>query len=196
MTSEDNLTLSEIARRLDVPQHRLIHLCEKGVVIPDIHDAEGRGSSRVFSPRNFLEFAVAMRLRDMMLPVAAVGAVVQVLRTFEEQLRRQVPAFSLAVSLRNESAPELKVIISDSRELFFSLGGPGKHPKLFGGVPLEAVNASNGWHGQVKPIRASRTLRGNARALGPEQSRFARLELSVTAVAQSLELSDRATEQD
>lgn len=49
--------LSEIARRLDVPQHKLLHLCEKGVVIPEIHDAAGRGSSRVFSADNFLEFA-------------------------------------------------------------------------------------------------------------------------------------------
>jgi DNA-binding transcriptional MerR regulator len=55
-----SFTLSEIARRLDVPQHKLIHLCEKGVVVPEIHDAAGRGSSRVFSANNFLELAVAV----------------------------------------------------------------------------------------------------------------------------------------
>ena len=43
MSSDQSFTLSEIARRLDVPQHRLIHLCEKGVIVPEIHGAAGRG---------------------------------------------------------------------------------------------------------------------------------------------------------
>ena len=76
------------------PQHRLIHLCEKGVVVPDVHGAAGRGSSRVFSSRNFLELAVALRLRDMMLPVAAVGAVIHVLEAFEQRLRKESPPTS------------------------------------------------------------------------------------------------------
>ncbi len=100
MPSSESFTLSEIARRLDVPQHRLIHLCEKGVVVPDVHGAAGRGSSRVFSEGNFLELAVALRLRDMMLPVAAVGAVVHVLGAFEEQLQQDLPHFALTDSLR------------------------------------------------------------------------------------------------
>ena len=52
MSSDQSFTLSEIARRLDVPQHRLIHLCEKGVIVPEVHGAAGRGSSRVFSSGN------------------------------------------------------------------------------------------------------------------------------------------------
>ena len=39
-------TPTEAARLLEEPQHRLIYLCEKGVVEPDLQDAEGRGSSR------------------------------------------------------------------------------------------------------------------------------------------------------
>ncbi len=58
-------TLTEAARLLEVPQHRLIYLCEKEVVQPDLNDATGRGSSRRFSRRNILEFAVALRLRDI-----------------------------------------------------------------------------------------------------------------------------------
>ena len=49
-------TLSEAARLLRQPQHRLIYLCEKAAVIPDYADAHGRGSSRRFSARNLLEF--------------------------------------------------------------------------------------------------------------------------------------------
>lgn len=196
MTDRASFTLSEIARRLDVPQHRLIHLCEKGVVVPDIHDAEGRGSSRLFSARNFLELAVAIRLRDLMLPVSAIGSVIHVLRALEKQLRREVRGFSLTNSLRSESAPELLVIISDGRELFFSLGAPGKSSKLFGGVPLEAVNeVRNAWPGELKPIRVRTSRRRSAHALGPEQSRFGRFELSVTAVARSLELDEGVPEE-
>ena len=65
----NSYTLTEVARRLDVPQHRLIHLCEKGIVIPGVHAASGRGSSRVFSAGNYLELAVALRLRDMFIPM-------------------------------------------------------------------------------------------------------------------------------
>jgi DNA-binding transcriptional MerR regulator len=187
MASDRSLTLSEIARRLDVPQHRLIHLCEKGVVVPDVHGAAGRGSSRVFSERNFLELAVALRLRDMMLPVTAVGAVVHVLRSFEERLRQDLPHFSLADSLREDRAPDLRVIISDGRTIYFSLGAAAKQPKLFGGIPLDHLEGDTPtWDGQIATVR----FRGNARTggsgLGPEHSRYGRLELSVTAIAQAL----------
>src|SRR5436190_19062422 len=109
MAEDVTFTLPEIARRLDVPQHRLIHLCEKGVVVPEVHDAEGRGSSRVFSARNLLELAVAVRLRDMMLPVAAVGAIINVLRVFANRLWSEIGAFSLAYSSRTAAATELPV---------------------------------------------------------------------------------------
>src|SRR5436305_2760929 len=113
MAEQRTYSLSEVARRLDVPQHRLIHLCEKAVVVPDVHDAAGRGSSRVFSERNFLELAVALRLREMMLPIAAAGGVVHVLRSFEQQLQQELKGFSLTESLRTERSPDLRVIISD-----------------------------------------------------------------------------------
>jgi DNA-binding transcriptional MerR regulator len=69
MASSSSYTLSNLARRLGAPQHRLIHLCEKGVIVPEVSDAAGRGSSRSFSAMNYLEFAVALRLRDMFVPV-------------------------------------------------------------------------------------------------------------------------------
>ena len=36
------VTLTQAARALGVPQHRLIHLCEKHVVVPDLDEARGR----------------------------------------------------------------------------------------------------------------------------------------------------------
>ena len=187
MTGDRSFTLSEIARRLNVPQHRLIHLCEKGVVVPDVHGAAGRGSSRVFSSRNFLELAVALRLREMMLPVTAVGAVVHVLRAFEAQLQQDLPQFTLADSLTEDRAPDLRVIISDGQTIYFSLGAMDDEPKLFGGIPMDQLEGdAPAWDGQIDVVR----FRGNARngvgRLGPEHSHYGRLELSVTAIAQAL----------
>ena len=93
-------TLTETARLLEEPQHRLIYLCEKDVVEPDVQDAEGRGSSRRFSNRNLLEFAVALRLRDLELPATMIAAVVHALRVLENAAKRKLSGFHLPESLR------------------------------------------------------------------------------------------------
>src|SRR3972149_12025492 len=100
MAGQQILSLSEAARLLDEPKHRLIYLCEKGVVIPDFGQAKGRGSSRGFSARNILEFAVALKLRELMLPVAALGAITYVMREFETKVGQEIKGFSLPGSLR------------------------------------------------------------------------------------------------
>lgn len=187
MASDRSFTLSEIARQLDVPQHRLIHLCEKGVVVPDVHGAAGRGSSRVFSSRNFLELAVALRLRDMMLPVGAVGAVIHVLGALEERLQQDLPHFVLADGLREARAPDLRVIISDGHTVYFSLGTAGGKPTLFGRIPLEQLAGDvPAWDGQIDAVRFRGNARNDANGLGPEHSQYGRLELSVTAIAEAL----------
>ena len=61
-------TLTQIARLLDQPQHKLIYLCEKGVILPDGVDAKGRGSSRWFSAHNLFEFMVALKLGEFHIP--------------------------------------------------------------------------------------------------------------------------------
>lgn len=191
MDAGRSYTLSELARRLDVPQHQLIHLCEKGVVVPEVQDAHGRGSSRVFSPRNVLEMAVALRLRAAMLPVAAVGAVVRVLGAFEGQLRQRTSGFSLPDSLREEGAPDLRVIVSDGSTIYFSLGAASGKPKLFGGIPIEQITGDRPESikaAPAKPVRSSVNGGGAVAFGGPEGSRFVRLELSVTEVAQALSL--------
>lgn len=185
--SEDarTFTLAEIARSLNVPQHRLIHLCEKQVVVPDVRDAGGRGSSRIFSGRNLLELAVALRLRDMMLPVAAAGAVVHVMRAMEDRLQDELPGFSLAAGLCGDAAPDLRVIIGDGQRIFFALGFAGKNPKLFGGLSIEDVEGNTGAVDQLKPVQAQTS---KAAFGGPEGSQFARTEISLTAIARSLPL--------
>jgi len=134
---EGDWTLTEAARLLEEPQHRLIYLCEKGVVEPDLQDAEGRGSSRRFSNRNLLEFAVALRLRDLELPATLIAAVVRVLRAFEGAVGREIRGFHLPKSLRAQNAPDLRVVIGDGRRLYFTLSAGADPPKVYGGIDLD-----------------------------------------------------------
>lgn len=194
MIGQPSYTLSEVAVRLDVAQHRLIHLCEKAVVAPDLQDASGRGSSRIFSSRNLLEFAVAIRLREMMLPVAVVRPIVHVLHAFDGRLKRELGGFSLPDGLRDKGAPDLRIILSDGRLIYFSLGWSGRDKKLFGGIPLEQVTSEEpAWDRKIKAARTHGEAhpRDDDGTLGfgeSEGSRFTRLELSVTEVARDLPL--------
>ena len=139
----DDWTLTEAARLLEVPQHRLIYLCEKDVVTPDVQDAGGRGSSRRFSSRNLLEFAVALRLRDMELPAGIIGGVLHVLRAFGKTVTAEMPGFRLPDSLREAKAPDLRVVISDGQRLFFTLRVGRASPRVFGGIDLSDSAAAS-----------------------------------------------------
>ena len=93
MSIEVPITLKEIQLRLGVPQHVLIHLCEKGVIEPDFAETSGRGKRRGFSDRNVFEFAVALALRRFELPVATTALVIRVLRSFMRAISKGAPAF-------------------------------------------------------------------------------------------------------
>jgi hypothetical protein len=171
------LTLPEIARLLGEKEHRLIYLCEKGVVVPDIEDARGRGSSRRFSKRNILDFAVALKLREALLPTSIAAAVVEVLRAFERKLRREIAGFSLPESLSGTRSPDLRAILRGGRRLYFSLGLKGKKPRIFGGI-------------DVRGLRSSRAISleeaGDPDSV--EGSSDASFELNVTEVARKLRI--------
>src|SRR6266852_7944039 len=100
-----SFTLTQAAKTLRVAQHKLIHLCEKKVVIPDVRDARGRGSSREFSKRNLFDFAVALEMRRLELPVSYVQAVLRVLRAFESEAKTLLDEFVLPDSLLVSDAP-------------------------------------------------------------------------------------------
>ncbi len=190
MGAEGVWTLSAVARLVGQPQHRLIHLCEKGVVRADFEEARGRGSSRRFSRRNLLQFAVALKLRELMVPVAPIGAVVHVLGAFERVLAREMPGFRLPDSLAASGAPELRVIITDSRTLFFALHSKKGEAKLFGGIDLDALAA----RGPVVSGRVSRRLKpvtpgqeAPEAVFGPKaESEGGRIEVSVTRLARGI----------
>ena len=190
-----NWTLTAAARLLEEPQHRLIYLCEKGVVDPDVKDAGGRGSSRRFSNRNLLEFAVALCLRDLELPATAIAAVVHVLRAFEGAVAREIGGFQLPESLRAEGAPDLRVVIGDGRRLYFTLGVGGRAAKVYGGIDLDALKTRAREGASVRPklklVKPEGSGGGGSGARkfgGLEGSRHTRLEISITRIAQDLAL--------
>jgi len=181
-------SLSGAARLLGQPQHRLIYLCEKGVILPDLGDAEGRGSSRRFSERNLLEFAVALSLRELTVPVASVAAIIYALRAFERKVAREIPGFSLVSNLRAAHAPNLQVILTSPGRLYFALGVEGGRPKLYGGLDFSVLTASTRRRRRSRPGRQGTTALGLV-AVGTERpgEAKARIEVSVTRIAQDLE---------
>jgi DNA-binding transcriptional MerR regulator len=187
-------TLSEAARLLETQQHRLIYLCEKGVVQPDLEDAHGRGSSRRFSARNLLEFAIALRLRALELPAPVIGAITYTLRAFERKVQQQLPAFRLPDSLRGPEAPDLRALITDGC-LYMSLRALNDAPSLYGGIDLHALGRRKLSPKALERVLARssfpiRTRRAGPNGGGPDRETPARLEVSVTRVAQELRLED------
>ena len=148
MATEAPITLKEVQLRLGVPQHVLIHLCEKGVIEPDFADTSGRGKRREFSKRNLFEFAVALAVRRLELPVATIALLVRVLRSFFRSVSRAEPGFRIPESLA-EGGAELALRVYDGELLVLIIRWPtfGKprllSAKLTDGTPrvtkLESV---------------------------------------------------------
>ena len=181
----DEWTLTEAAQLLEQPQHRLIYLCERGIVLPDFHGAEGRGSSRRFSARNLLEFAVALRLGQLRIPAAIAGALLYTLRSFERTVAQKLPGFALPHGLRTPDAPDLRAVLSDGLRLYFTLSAAGQPPKVFGGVTLDpAVDGT----GHAPELKQTNPATNGQRFGQPEGSRHARVEISITAIARDLRL--------
>ena len=134
--NHSNLTLTEIARLLNQPQHRLIYLCEKSVIVPDGTDAKGRGSSRRFSERNLFEFSVALTLSKFHIPANVSKSILSTIRSFETEVRQDRPEFRLPQSLADPEAPEVNIVLTDGSRLSFTLGFFGKAMKTVGTVDL------------------------------------------------------------
>ena len=162
-------SLADIERRLKVEQHRLIHLCEKGVVTPDFEDAQGRGTMRRFSERNLFEFAVALELRQFSLPVAYITPIIKVLRAFEAYAARELEIFRLPRSLQDKPAVKVSVVINDGKHLFFILRHKGE-TSYIGALDLETS------HG-LKGVKVSHE--------DPTHPFTSRLEVDLNRIAQS-----------
>ena len=129
-------TLTEVSKLLQVPQHRLIYLCEAKVIIPDKSDAKGRGSSRRFSERNLLEFWVALTLSEFHVPAYYSTKILTTLRSFAKEVGKLVPTFQFPSSLTDANLPQINLLITNGTRLFFVLNLPNARPIVLGGVDL------------------------------------------------------------
>ena len=185
--NHEELTLTEIARLLNQPQHRLIYLCEKSVVVPDGNDAKGRGSSRRFSERNLFEFSVALTLSEFHIPANVSKSILSTIRSFETEVQQDLPDFRLPQSLAGPEAPELNIVLTDGSYLSFTLGFAGQAMKTVGSVNLsksvQVVNVS------VSDSVLSKTKSSaNDVELMPYSSHHAYFVLNLTKVAKGLQM--------
>jgi len=174
-------TLTQAATALGVAQHKLIHLCEKKVVVPDVRDARGRGSSREFSERNLFDFALALEMRKLEVPVSFVRAVLRVLRTFEVEARASLGGSPLPVGLLAANAPRLTLLILDGERLYFRLESPKGQVRVVGGMNIKhpRLRGRARQHqgvGRLAPAELNHVLT-NART---------RIEIDLSQIAQDL----------
>lgn len=133
MPSDASIGIKALQLRLGVPQHVLIHLCEKGVVEPELAQTSGRGKRRAFSERNVLEFAVALALRGMELPVSRIAVIVRLLASFLRAVSKAQPNLDVLAAL-SSGVLELVLYLHDDGRLVLSAHGRG----LRGGLLLSA----------------------------------------------------------
>ena len=177
-------TLTEIAKLLNQPQHRLIYFCEKNVIKPDGKDASGRGSSRIFSARNLFEFEVALTLWKFHIPAPIVKKVILVLDSFQKELKQSLPEFEIPYSLSAPNSLIIRAYLVEGSHLHFSIG-EGSNATLIGGVDLEdEQNNINLPIVQNLPTNPTTTAK-NSHIL-PAGSERAYFEINLTQIAKEL----------
>ena len=185
--SKTEWTLSEIARLLRQPQHRLIYLCEKGVITPDFADAKGRGSSRRFSARNIFEISIALTLSEFHFPGSFSANILYLLRSFETSVRKFIGDFNLPYSLMTNNSPEIIGIVTNGSILNFAIGLSGQPKKVYGGIDIsESIKDE-----QLKfePVELQDSTPKTQQVNTPfGDQNLARFEINITKIAQSLEL--------
>ena len=181
--SRKEWTLTQIAKLLGQPQHKLIYLCEKGVILPDRGDARGRGSSRRFSARNLFEFMIAITLSDFHIPTLLTTRILRVLRSFEKHLVQSYPMLKLPYSLRIPNSPELKAILIEGSYLYFAIRKENESAILIGGLDLLNKNNTSMSLDSAIPLLVQRVERL------PDSSDIAKFELNLSQLAKEVPLS-------
>lgn len=175
----ESISITQAAKALGVAPHKLIHLCERKVVTPQVRDARGRGTSRQFSKRNLFEFAVALEMRRIELPVSFVRAVLRVLRAFEAELHSQQHDFVLPDTLLQKGAPEVRLLILDGERLYFHVRQVSSAEFVLGGVNIRHPQARGRARkhetvGRLLPAQAKEALSAAHTRTEVDLSRIAR----------------------
>jgi hypothetical protein len=101
------LTMKDVAKLLEQPAHRIIHICEGGVVYPAV-EADGRGSVRRFSRDNIYCIKIALALQDLGIQLLLIKRLVNALWELLHvdkirNLRSDNPEFDLVDVIREIS---------------------------------------------------------------------------------------------
>ena len=165
---------------------------QKRVVVPDLADARGRGSSRRFSSRNLLEFAVALHLRTVGLPAASIAAILYTLRAFEKRVASEIPGFEIVEALRAPNGIDVRAIVRDGNRLDILLRQPGQGAQLFGGAQLSGAKSTAGLRSasRVRPVFKAIVQPDSGGFEGPEGSRYVRLDINIAQIARDLKLEE------
>jgi DNA-binding transcriptional MerR regulator len=83
MSDQPLKTMKEIADHFHRPAHRIIHLCETGVVKPTI-DAQGRGTVRRFCRDDTFRILLALELQEAGVQVPLIKPLMEKLDRFME----------------------------------------------------------------------------------------------------------------
>ncbi len=114
MEKSELKTMKEVAEHFNRPAHRIIHLCETGVVRPTV-DAAGRGTVRRFSRDDTFFILLALELQEAGVEVPLVKPLMESLhqlmrvpeiRKFREKLGR----YDLVEVIRNLGSEERPVL--------------------------------------------------------------------------------------
>ncbi|MBI2608301.1 MAG: hypothetical protein HYW47_01740 [Deltaproteobacteria bacterium] len=116
----EQLTLKEIQIKLGMPQHVLIHLCEKNVIVPEFEQTQGRGQWRKFSQKNLFEFIVALELRKYEISVSTTAIIMKVISSFEKAVQKKLKNFNLPHTLVEKKIP-LNFYIFNGNDLLFEI---------------------------------------------------------------------------
>jgi DNA-binding transcriptional MerR regulator len=106
MNEQPLKTMKEVADHLNQPAHRIIHLCETGVVHPTV-DAAGRGSVRRFSRDDTFRILLALQLQDAGVQVPLIKPLMDHLDRLLEireikEFRHRLDPFDLVEVIRRK----------------------------------------------------------------------------------------------
>lgn len=171
MAHKDAMSLKEVQLRLGVPQHVLIHLCEKQVIEPDFAQASGRGKRREFSERNLFEFAVAMEIRRFEIPVMTTAVIVRLLRSFGRAVAKAKPDFELPAALV-ERGVRLSLHLYAGEHLIVEAEGRALARRMLVGFNLLRILENDRAQARMEKLEALPTIYDS------------HLELNLTGIAQ------------
>jgi DNA-binding transcriptional MerR regulator len=120
MKAHDLRTLKHVAEVIDRPPHRLIHLCEQGIVAPEV-DAEGRGTMRRFNRENIYRLLLGLYMQEIGLTVPIIRELMETLDQLMKDkeiiaLKKEIEDYDLPAVIKYLGEPEFGVVA------FLSLG--------------------------------------------------------------------------